>query len=61
MTALTKKDGGIRGIATGSSFRRLVGKSLARQFGAVVEQVCAPFQFALSVDQVRRIVLVMPL
>ena len=48
MTALSKKDGGIGGIATGSSFRRLVGKTLARQFGAVVEQVCAPFQFALS-------------
>ena len=48
VTALSKKDGGIRGIATGSSFRRLVGKTLARQFGAVVEQVCAPFQFALS-------------
>ena len=48
MTALSKKDGGIRGIATGSSFRRLVGKTLARQFGAVVEPVCAPFQLALS-------------
>ena len=47
MTALSKKDGGIRGIATGSSFRRLVGKTLARQFGAVFEQVCAPFQFAV--------------
>ena len=46
MTALSK-NGGIRGIATGSSFRRLEGKTLARQFGAVVE-VCAPFQFALS-------------
>ena len=48
MTALSKKDGGIRSIPTGSSFRRLVGKTLARQFGPVVEQVCAPFQFALS-------------
>ena len=37
VTALSKKDGGIRGIATGSSFRRFVGKTLARQFGAVVE------------------------
>ena len=46
MTALSK-NGGIRGIATGSSFRRLEGKTLARQFGAVVE-VCAPFQFAFS-------------
>ena len=32
MTALSKKDGGVRGIATGTSFCRLVAKSLARQF-----------------------------
>ena len=48
MTALQKKDGGVRGIATGTSFRRLVAKTLARQFGAVVEATCSPFQFALS-------------
>ena len=48
MTALSKKDGGVRGITTGTSFRRLVAKSLARQFGEEVERVCAPFQFALS-------------
>ena len=48
MTALQKKDGGVRGIATGTSFRRLVAKTLARQFGKVVESTCAPFQFALS-------------
>ena len=46
MTALAKKDGGVRGIATGTSFRRLVAKSLARQFAKEVESVCA--QFALS-------------
>ena len=48
MTALQKTDGGVRGIATGTSFRRLVAKSLARQFGQEVERVCSPFQFALS-------------
>ena len=48
MTALRKTDGGVRGIATGTSFRRLVAKSLARQFGQEVERVCSPFQFALS-------------
>ena len=48
MTALQKRDGGIRGIATGTSFRRLVAKTLARQFGQVVEDTCASFQFALS-------------
>ena len=36
------------GIATGTSFRRLVAKTLARQFGAAAEATCAPFQFALS-------------
>ena len=34
MTALRKKDGGVRGIATGSSFRRLVAKTLAQQFSS---------------------------
>ena len=48
MTPLSKPDGGIRGIATGTVFRRLVAKTLARQFGPVVEESCAPFQFALS-------------
>ena len=48
MTALSRKDGGVRGIATGTSFRRLVAKSLAMLFGAEAERVCVPFQFALS-------------
>ena len=48
MTARQKPDGGVRGIATGTSFRRLVAKTLARQFGKAVESTCAPFQFALS-------------
>ena len=47
MTAL-KRDGGVRGIATGTSFRRLVAKSLARQFSKEAERACVPFQFALS-------------
>ena len=45
MTALQKKDGGVRGIATGTSFRWFVARTLARQFGKEVEAVCAPFQF----------------
>ena len=48
MTALRKDDGGVRGIATGLAFRRLVAKCLARQFGKEVEAACSPFQFALS-------------
>ena len=38
----------MREIATGTSFRRLVAKTLARQFNVEVEAGCAPFQFALS-------------
>ena len=48
MTALQKPDGGVRGVATGTSFRRLVAKTLARQFSKRVEATCVPFQFALS-------------
>ena len=48
MTALLKRDGGVRGIATGTSFRMLVAKSLARQFSKEVERACVQFQFALS-------------
>ena len=43
-TALQKRDGGAQGIATGTSFRRLVAEILARQFGKEVEEVCSPFQ-----------------
>ena len=48
MTALQKRGGGVREIATGTSFRRLVAKTLARQFSVEVEAGCAPLQFALS-------------
>ena len=48
LTALTKPDGGVRGIATGSSLRRLVARILARQFMGAFEKECAPFQCALS-------------
>ena len=48
MTALQKPDGSIRGIATGTVFRRLLAKTIAGQFGTAVEAACAPFQFALS-------------
>ena len=39
---------GIGGIATSVSFRRLVSKSLVRQFMKDVEDVSSPFQFAFS-------------
>ena len=37
LTAFRESDGGARGVATGTSFCRLVAKTLARQFGKVVE------------------------
>ena len=48
LTALRKPTSGVRGIATGTSLRRLVARTLARQFGPEVEAACAPYQFALS-------------
>ena len=48
LTVLAKPDGGVRGIATGCSLRRLVGRTLAKQFAAEFEKECAPFQYALS-------------
>ena len=48
MTALQKPDGGVCGVATSTTFRRFVVKTLARQFGKAVVATYAPFQFALS-------------
>ena len=48
MAHCKKRDGGVRGIAIGTSFRRLVAKTLARQFGRELKEACSPFQFALS-------------
>jgi len=48
MTALLKPGGGVRGIVVGTALRRLVARTLARQFGPEIEAACAPFQFALS-------------
>ena len=48
LTALSKRDGGVRGIATGCSFRRLVARAPAKQPAEDFEQECSPFQYALS-------------
>ena len=48
LTALTKPDGRVRAIATGCCLRRLVARTLAKQFASVFEDECAPFQYALS-------------
>ena len=48
LTAVTKKDGGVRGIATDCSLRRLTARTPAKQFAKDFESECAPFQYALS-------------
>ena len=48
LTALRKPAGGVRGIATGDTFRRLVSRCLARQYADAFDQVTRPYQFALQ-------------
>ena len=48
MTALQKANGGIRGIVVGDIIRRLVAKTLAKQFMTRFEDATKPFQYALS-------------
>ena len=48
LAALSKPDGGVRGIATGTTLRRLVGRTLAKQFAKAFEAECCPLQYALS-------------
>ena len=48
LTALRKPTGGVRGIATGDVFRRLVSRALARAFSGELDAATRPFQFALQ-------------
>ena len=48
MTALQKADGGIRGIVVGDVFRRLVARTIAKQFAEQAEGATHPLQYALS-------------
>jgi hypothetical protein len=48
LTALTKKAGGVRGIATGEVMRRLVARTLAQQFAKQFDAATLPYQFALN-------------
>ena len=48
MTALRKKDGGVRAIVVGRVIRRLVARTVAQQLGPAVEAATSPFQHALS-------------
>ena len=48
LTALRKPEGGVRGIASGDVFRRLVSRALARALAGVFDEATRPYQFALS-------------
>ena len=48
LTALNKKDDGVRGIVAGSVMRRLVCRAIAAQFSDEFLARTAPFQFALQ-------------
>ena len=48
MTALSKPDGGFRGITVGDVSRRLVSRTVAQQYSKRVEIATAPCQCALS-------------
>ena len=48
LTALTKPDGGVRGIVVGDTVRRLVARTIAQQLATTVEKATAPYQYALS-------------
>ena len=48
MTALSKPDGGVRGIVAGDIMRRLVGRTIAQQINPTVERFTALFQCAMT-------------
>ena len=48
LTALLKPNGKVRGIVAGDSLRRLVARTLSKQYGPEMEAACAPYQYALS-------------
>ena len=48
VTALQKPAGGVRGIATGDVFRRLVSRALAAGWAGAFDEATRPYQFALS-------------
>ena len=48
LTALQKPSGGVRGIGTGDTFRRLVARTLARRYARRFDEATRPYQFALQ-------------
>ena len=48
LTALLKANGKVRGIVAGDALRRLVARTLSKEYGSEMELACAPHQYALS-------------
>ena len=48
MTALSKSDGGVRGIVAGDVFWMLIARTMAKQLGDAVMAATSPHQYALS-------------
>ena len=48
LTALSKPDGGVRGIVAGDVIRRLVARTMSQQLSEAVERATAPYQCALT-------------
>ena len=48
LTALSKPDGGVRGIVVGDVLRRLVARTMSQQTSPAVERATSPYQYALT-------------
>ena len=47
-TALSKPDGGVRGIVVGDILKRLVARTVSKQFMKEAEEATTPYQYAFS-------------
>ena len=48
LTALSKPDGGVRGIVAGDVVRRLVARTMSQQLRPAVERATSPCQYAMT-------------
>ena len=48
LTALSKSDGGVRGIVAGDVVRRLVARTISQQLAPAVERATSPHQYAMT-------------
>ena len=48
LTALSKQDGGVKGIVAGDVVRRLVASTVSRQLSPAVGRAFSPYQYAMT-------------